>query len=481
MTHKILPTSQTNPRRRGYVAIMVALAWLVLCGFAALSFDLSRMYTRKAEAQKAADAAALAGAYGESVLTGNGTSQALTYAKANGYDTGAGAKPRARVKAGPDTAEAGLYRVTLSRPEPIYFARIFFGPTMDVYATAAAEYTQKADVPVQNYGKSDGPISLSVFGPNAYKYNGDPYSVKFMSAQAATDDKPNNPDYQPGGYTFNVLPVGGISDYAKANLDPLTGKALMQIEIFDPGTGNTAGTNAQQGVAVDEIRRGWKGPLTTLTEYTLTYDNGTPGDSSDDIVEKKSFGSDSTDGTDMKWDKTFQLDLADSKYQKTNGKFSLNVKAVDGSSENGFNLRAGPAYTETLTDDQWISKYGKSVAMSGKGSLPLNFNNNGVVEIDFGAVPALPKGGQLKIRKFDVDVLAPGTTYNRVDYTDGNLSFTGSTVVGSAANGVWQEDKFTLPVNYSGGTWKATYNAGTNDTSAWEMIYPGPENIRLVR
>ena len=80
-----------NKRRSGFAAVLVAFAWLALCGVAALAFDLSNLYSQKAEAQKAADAAALAVAYGEGTGAGNGRTDAEIYARKNGYDVSAGA------------------------------------------------------------------------------------------------------------------------------------------------------------------------------------------------------------------------------------------------------------------------------------------------------------------------------------------------------------------------------------------------------
>lgn len=117
MTHR-----PCKKRRSGFAVILVAGAWLALCGIAALSFDLSRLYARKAEAQKAADAAALAGSYGEGTSPGEGWRTARQYAAGNGYDVAAGAT----INAAPDSK--GLYRVTLKRPEPVYFARLSIGP-----------------------------------------------------------------------------------------------------------------------------------------------------------------------------------------------------------------------------------------------------------------------------------------------------------------------------------------------------------------
>lgn len=478
-----------NDRRSGYVAVLVAAAWLALCGVAALSFDLSRMYTRKAEAQKAADACALVGAaaYGGAMTgsTAGSASGALAvvkqYATANGYDVAQGAT----VVGGPGSgADAGLYRVNLSRPEKVYFARVFFGPTMNVWATAAAQYTQNQDVPLQNYGVSGSIVTLSVFGPNAYKYNGDPYSVKWASADGPTASTNQitssfQPDYNPNGHTFNITPATTLADFRTTHTDPISHKALMDIEIFDPGSNNNGGDSAQIGQRVDEQRPGWGGQTLTTTQYTLLYDgvpvpNGT-----------KTFGP-GNQGPDMAWDKTFQVDLNDPLYS-TNKAFTVNVKAIDGTSENGFTMRAGADHPANMTDADWVSQYGSEVTMTSKDALPLNYTDSGFVTIDLGVIPAIPQGGQVTIRKFDADVVGPGATSNTVTYYDTQADGTvitrqGNIAMSAAANGVWApDDVFALGDNYKGGHWTAKYTAGSNDTSAWQMKYSGPGDFRLVR
>ena len=479
--------SRRNGRRQGYVAILVALSWLALCGVAALSFDLSRMYTRKAEAQKTADASSLVGAaaYGGAFDADQNNpgsdaqhlalalQKAREYAVLNGYDTTKGAT----VNGAPGTGEeSGLYRVTVSRPEPVFFARVFFGPTMTIFGTAAAEFTQPQAVPLRNYGVANGPVTLSVFGPDAYKYNGDPYSTKYASSGGPTNSdaakRIPNPDYKPGGYDFNVTPTGGSASYISQNTDS-NGKAILQIEIYDPGTDNGAnGPNAKQNVAVDEIRPGWNGTVKTTTKYTLKY--------GDTVVDSKSFGP-GNQGPDMAWDKTFAVDLSNPTYQ-TGKQFTLNVTSTDGSSENGFNLRAGPPHADTMTDAEWTAANGNKVSMSGKDSLPMNFNNNGNITIDLGEVQPLKRGGKVFIDKFDLDVRQSQNVKNTITYYDNGTAKTPQGNVPDSANGVWTPtDIYTLPDNYQGGRWTAVYTAGSNDTSVWRMRYTGPGNFRLVR
>jgi Flp pilus assembly protein TadG len=52
-----------NKNEQGYVAVTVAIMLAVLLGFSALAVDLGMMYSARASAQNAADAAALAGAF----------------------------------------------------------------------------------------------------------------------------------------------------------------------------------------------------------------------------------------------------------------------------------------------------------------------------------------------------------------------------------------------------------------------------------
>ncbi|HEX8551109.1 MAG TPA: hypothetical protein VF681_06080 [Abditibacteriaceae bacterium] len=299
--------------------------------------------------------------------------------------------------------------------------------------------------------------------------------MRYSSADgpAGTTNPVANEHYRPEGYDFNLVPA---ADYLTRFTDKATGKAIMQLEIFDPGTQNIDPNDpyASAGKQVDEMRPGWRGadPIATTTRFTVRYDNGTPDTLSDDIVRTKVYDP-ANPGSDMTWNTPaeFQFDPADTQFQKPDGRFILNVATTDGTSENGFNLRAGPPH-ETLTDNEWITQYGNAVLMTGKGSLPLNFNQAGDVKIDLGPVPAFVKGGEIRINKFDVDVLAPGTTYNRVDYYEnGSLKFSGSTTGGGDANGKWQTDSYTLAANDTGGKWTARYYAGSNDTSVCKLLF----------
>jgi len=78
---------KTNNSEKGQALVVIALAAVVLFGFAALAIDGSRVYSDRRKAQNAADTAALAGALAYS-NGDNITSTAESRATSNGYDGG---------------------------------------------------------------------------------------------------------------------------------------------------------------------------------------------------------------------------------------------------------------------------------------------------------------------------------------------------------------------------------------------------------
>jgi Flp pilus assembly protein TadG len=444
--------------------VYVAGAIVVLLGVSALAVDMGHLYVRRAAAQNAADAAAMAGAAvlanaveGVAATPANATAAAKRYARTNGYDTDNGAILIEEINP-PD--EKGVYhttryKVTLSRPETWFFGGIVTRQASSrVAATATAQWTPglvtPSSIPVGGngrYGKSGSAVNLSMFGPYAAYNNGDPYSPLYN--QAGTGP---NPTYTPNGVDFDV----DVSHFSGSEL---------QIEIFDPDCYNNGGTDALQDVRVDEIRAGHPGGTSqiTTTKYSLYNDNGTPGNTADDVlVDSRSFGNDST--TDMKWNSVFNVETSQ---LQAGQKLRLNVQTTDGSSENGFDLRAGPPHPQ-MTDMEWSQAYGSMVPMSAPGRMPMNFNRDGEVLIDLGVVP---KGAdKVYIRKFDTDVGG-----RNIVYRCSTLSQTFSGV--TSGNGEWVTDTIPLPPDYNGGFWTASYMASAQDTSAWEMSYTGPDIV----
>lgn len=450
-------------RRRGSVLVYMGLGLIAFIGTASLSVDMGNLYGRKARAQIAADAAALAGAYElANFRDANADAAAINLARINGYDnTKAGVIVNTTY---PVPGKPKQYMVTVSRSEPLFFARIFGLRDRPVTGKATAEYETLAALSITGggiYGQPDGPTNLSVFGPLARYDYGD-----FRSPQFLLDGSPN-PDYTGEGYNFTINVPNSYTDTV--------------LEIFDPDCYNAGGERfVEAGVRIDELRKPYNADQSgavdpsdiTTTRYRLYWDPTGRGNP-DELVPipggDKSYGDDAT--TDMKWEPAFTFNRAN----YAGGKFLLNVTTTSGSSENAFNLRAKPSGVDFDPNN--------GTSITADGFVPMNFNGSGLATIEIGEVPQAAAGKQLSIRKFDTDVGSLKVEYSYVA-PDGSVVQAGEGQL--STNGEFHTDTISLPVSYPGGKWRATYTAGANDTSVWEMSYAGggpgkPGPIRLVQ
>ena len=127
--------------RRGAVLPLVAISLVALLSLTALAVDLGMLHTSKADAQRAADAAALAGAstYMEAnPVADTARDRAASFVGRN-YVMGTPVAPaEARVVVDhPNTSVT----VRVARRQPTVFARIFRIDTVDVVAVATARVT----------------------------------------------------------------------------------------------------------------------------------------------------------------------------------------------------------------------------------------------------------------------------------------------------------------------------------------------------
>jgi len=444
-------------RRRGVSLVYITLSLPVLLGITGMVVDMGFLYFRRAEAQKAADAAALAGAMRLPDAV-NALAAAKWMAGLNGYNANLANVTVAGLVA-PD-GNYNHYQVRVSKPEPLFFMGIFKQFSKPVGALAWAEYLSQAPININGGGTygATGPISLAVFGPSGFYPHGDAYSTTNLSNGAA------NPLYNGKGYDFSIEVPDTMG--------------LTWIEIFDPdcyNAGNVATPSA--GVRVDEL---WKSngdtgtsSNATTTKYSLYWDADTPNDETDDVlIQSTSYGNTST--TDMKWNNFKEFN----RQSYPGGAFRMNVLSTSGSSENGFNLRAGPKRATQGTTFQPVTGNGTNITATGR--LPMNFNTSGTVNIVLGSVPTAAAGGKMYIDKFDTDVGAKSVVYKC-------SSLPGQTFTGTlSANGTWKRDEITLPANYTEGTWTATYAANIQDTSVWTMsfsnVVPGiPGRVKLIK
>jgi len=128
---------------RGQVLLVFLGALLALLGVAALGIDVGYLYTVRHELQRCTDAGALAGA---SAFLSGGWSDSATRTVADGRARAFAAKDKvaaAILSAGSEVAVAfpaqDRVRVDATRNVPLFFARLFLGPTKTVTAYSIAE------------------------------------------------------------------------------------------------------------------------------------------------------------------------------------------------------------------------------------------------------------------------------------------------------------------------------------------------------
>ena len=154
---KPAPTTPSRPSRRrqnGQILVIFAGALIALIGIVAIVVDVSWYWANTLRVQRAADAAALAGAV---YLPGN-TANAYFYARAEATKNGYTAGGATVVTPLQDTANGGndprQLDVTVSAPVGTFFMRVFGINTITATRTAKAIYVQPVPMgsPLATYG-----------------------------------------------------------------------------------------------------------------------------------------------------------------------------------------------------------------------------------------------------------------------------------------------------------------------------------------
>jgi len=234
---------RSNRRRNGQVLVIFAGALIALIGIMAVVVDVSWYWASSLRVQRAADAAALAGAIYLPGSTANAYSYALIEAKKNGYVPGGGTV----ITPLQDTAAGGTdprqLDVTISAPVQTFFARVLGINSFNATRTAKAIYVQPVPMgsPENYYGvyclttPTDGNCDPTTAVPNA-SGAGTLASKGFWGAFQTSGDVHNegdaftplndtlhagsnthggtNPDYDPVPYNYAVIvPANGGSVY----------------------------------------------------------------------------------------------------------------------------------------------------------------------------------------------------------------------------------------------------------------------------
>ncbi|MBE0607691.1 MAG: Tad domain-containing protein [Deltaproteobacteria bacterium] len=128
---------------RGQVLLVFVAALLALLGIAALGIDAGYMFTVRHELQRSTDAGALAGAsaffdgsWSDSAIRALADTRGRAYASKDKVATAA-LSPGGEISIAFPSAER--VRVAASRNVPLFFSRIFLGPTKTITAYSVAE------------------------------------------------------------------------------------------------------------------------------------------------------------------------------------------------------------------------------------------------------------------------------------------------------------------------------------------------------
>jgi Flp pilus assembly protein TadG len=261
-----------RPRRAsgegGAVAVMVGLMLPVLLGFTGLTIDIGHWYFTGNREQKAADAAALAGAVFLPGDPARAISTARAFAAQNGYAVDVDTVVTPKQESNP-----AQLRVTIIHTIDNYFTPIFGMPRTTITRTSVAEFQGPVPMgsPVNSFG--DEPLGAGetkwstqvsnpqfwgvVAGPHVGKVQGDAIQSRVCTASEDNCVGGINTEYNANGYFYSVtVPASGA------------GKRLA-IEIFDPifaNVGDTCGTN---------LANATNAQVPTVTDAAARYVTGT--------------------------------------------------------------------------------------------------------------------------------------------------------------------------------------------------------------
>ena len=250
----------TSVDERGAVIVWLALTLSLLLGVAAFAIDVSYWQVTKNREQRAADAAALAGAVS---FPGNGSganASAADIAGSNGFDVGSSvtavpangacALPTGNttVVCGGAGTQAYQYKVTVAQRVNNYFGGIFGIPSTVVRASAEAEYLKPLSMgsPANQFGNDPDNVTwpvnagappqtypnfwANIAGGSSVKAKGDAYAAGYcdIPTDGCSGIGPNlNLDKKAAGYFYAV-------DFTNA--------ATVNLQAFDPAFVNVGDT-----------------------------------------------------------------------------------------------------------------------------------------------------------------------------------------------------------------------------------------------
>ncbi len=222
-------------RDQGAVAIVTAILMLTFLGLTAFAVDVGNWYAVGLQAQRAADAGALAGVVNLPGNQSGASSVARSFTKQNGFTDGVSATV---VTAGVGSTPTRL-NVTVSKTVPNFFGALLGVRTTTVARSAVADYAAPVAMgsPCNEFGNDPdatpsvrgttcdntaGHLWTNINSPSALKENGDSYQSKRCRAgvDGCSGGPGPNTDYRPDGYFYTVSLKQDTSS--------------LDVQLFDP-------------------------------------------------------------------------------------------------------------------------------------------------------------------------------------------------------------------------------------------------------
>jgi hypothetical protein len=247
----VVASRRHHGAERGFFLVWFAVMFTTLLAFAGLALEYTRWQNIGTRAQKAADAAALAGA----VFLPDNLSKAQTTAKSiasmNGFTDGTSGVTITAAKA----HLPNQLKVTVTVPTKNPWGAIVGYGNSTIARSAVAEYElpQNMGSPQNIYGNNPERSAAdpanpqfwgNVFGPSSFKDKGDAIQAKLCNT--GFDNCPSggsNADYDVNGYFYGIdVPQGSVGALDVQVFDPAFVSVGDNCVDQDPGTGNVANT-----------------------------------------------------------------------------------------------------------------------------------------------------------------------------------------------------------------------------------------------
>lgn len=512
-----------RPRDGGYVAVMVALLMTVFMAMAALTVDVGHWYMVGAQAQKAADAAALAGAPNLPGKPSEAFATAQDLSRRNGFANGA----QATVVTTAVDSQPTRLRVTVDREVDNFFGSLFGIPTSTVRRTAVADYVGPLPMgsPCNEFGNDPdatgirssncdgaGQFWANVGSPSATKVSGDAFQNNACGSGVDGCVGSTNVDYDSQGYYYVVtlrrpvsnlrfeafdpafVAVGDLCDNAALKGRDRAGKTDSRYakgaqspyctgdQRFGGGTGEVATAFT---VRQPTAKTTYWDPATYAPVCTQTY----PGHNLTDIAKMPT----ATYDVFRRWTQLCTIPYAPAgQYMiqvRTNG-----VGADRAAGHNRFGLRVYSPTDSAAKDEMSIAGFSKMAIYANLPAATTTFH--------LARVPSAAAGQALNVELFDigdstgsgnVSVLAPDgsglTQCTGTGPAKGALP-TCTIRASSSFNGKWQTISVPVPKDYScqdddpNSCWfrlRYAYGSGNqpSDTTSWKASLAA-NPVRLV-